>query len=61
MKEKKQEREEEFPVERRTGKDRRTGKLDEKYRYSVQAGFFLDMRRGERRRGLIDDPLISLN
>ena len=48
-------------IERRRGSDRRDGKLDEKYRYSVEAGFFLDMRRGERRRMLPEDSLVSLN
>ena len=48
-------------VERREGKDRRDGKLDEKYRYSVEAGFFLDMRRGERRKSIPEESLISLN
>lgn len=37
-------------VERRTGRDRRTGKLDEKFKQSVDAGFFVDMRKGERRK-----------
>ena len=49
-----------FSFERRAGKDRRTGQFDEKYRHSVQAGFFLDMRKGNRRKD-IEDNLISLN
>ncbi len=47
-------------IERRSGKDRRTGKLDEKYKYSVQAGFFLDMRKGDRRKKE-EESFISLN
>ena len=48
-------------LERRLGKDRRNGKLDKKYRYSVDAGFFLDMRRGDRRKSIAEESLISLN
>ena len=61
MEENKDSRENQFQIERRVGKERRDGTLDEKYNYSVQAGFFLDMRRGERRKSLSEDPLISLN
>ena len=48
-------------LERRSGTDRRTGKLDEKYQHSVRAGFFLDMRKGSRRKFALDESLISLN
>ena len=48
-------------IERRSGKDRRTGELDQKYKYSVQAGFFLDMRKGNRRRNITEESLISMN
>jgi len=37
-------------IERRIGIDRRTGKLDDKFQRSVAIGFFLDMRRGDRRK-----------
>lgn len=36
--------------ERRSGRDRRTGKNDELFRYAVAAGFFLDMRKNPDRR-----------
>ena len=42
-------------------RDRRDGKLDDKYRYSVQSGYFIDLRRGQRRKSLSEDPIISLN
>ena len=48
-------------LERRSGSERRTGKLDEKYKYSVQAGFFLDLRKGERRKKIAEENVISLN
>ena len=46
--------------ERRTGKDRRTGKLNDKFKYSVEMGFFLDTRKGERRKKS-QEQVISLN
>ena len=49
-----------FVIERRTNKDRRTGKLDQKFKHSVSTGFFLDMRKGERRKKTEPD-LISFN
>lgn len=61
MEDNKKDKQEKARLERRRGSDRRSGKLDEKYRYSVEAGFFLDMRRGERRKTIPEDTLISLN
>jgi len=60
-KQEKQEKEEKHHLERRQSGNRRTGKLDKKYHYSVEAGFFLDMRRGERRKLIPKETLISLN
>jgi len=50
---------EKLVIERRTGRDRRIGKLDDKFQHSVSIGFFLDMRKGDRRKRLVDT--ISLN
>ena len=46
--------------ERRMENDRRTGKLDGKFNYSVEMGFFLDARKSERRKKS-QDHIISLN
>ena len=54
------EEEKKFVIERRTGKDRRTGKLDQKFQHSVSSGFFIDMRKGERRKKGTPDP-VSFN
>lgn len=56
-----EDKQDKYKIERRQGSDRRNGKLDEKYRYSVEAGFFLDMRRGDRRKFIPEDSLISFN
>jgi len=47
-------------LERRKGRDRRDGKLEKKFKRSVEIGFFREMRDKERRRKTADEP-ISLN
>jgi len=63
MPEKKSEKREEnkkIVMDRRNGKERRTGKLADKFKYSVEIGFFLDARKGERRKKS-DDHIVSYN
>ena len=48
------------PIERRRGQERRTGELNDKFQRSITAGFFLDMRKGERRKDSIEEK-ISFN
>jgi len=50
-----------FEIERRSGRDRRTGRLDDKFRHSVSVGFFLDMRKGERRSRRGPEPEFNRN
>ena len=49
-----------FMMDRRSGRERRTGRLDDKFKHSVSIGFFLDMRKNDRRRRELEDQ-ISLN
>jgi hypothetical protein len=60
-KQEKQEKEEKHHLERRQSGNRRTGKLDKKDHYAVEAGYSLDMRRRARRRFSPKETLISLN
>ena len=49
-----------FVDDRRSGKDRRTGKMDEKFKHAVSIGFFLELRKSDRRKNS-DPDLFSLN